>query len=317
VGIADIIAARVCRAPDKENIGTTMNFSGITSAVDRVKRNGFVAKVLEVNSRFGADGGGYLAAAITYYAFFSLFPLLLLGASIAGFILAGDPAAQLELARKLAGSVPGLGPLLGDNLRALVDARGATGIAGLLGALWSGTGLTRAAGYALAKINRTKDPGNYLHTQGWAIGTTVGLGIMAVGTTALGAAIPAVDVAGPGGIALLVAGVAVSFALDLMLFTVAYKVLHRGPSMPMKRLWRGALLPAAGWTTLKFAGSWYATRTVKGSTAAFGAFASVVGILVILYLISRLFVFGAEINAVLDEKGRPAEARERKAKAAA
>jgi inner membrane protein YhjD len=294
-----------------------MSISWLTAAVDRVKRNRVVAKVLEVNSRFGADGGGYLAAAITYYAFFSLFPLLLLGASVAGFILAGDPAAQLELARKLAGSVPGLGPLLGDNLRALVDARGATGVVGVLGALWSGTGLTRAAGYALAKINRTKDPGNYFYTQGWAIGTTVGLGILAVGTTALGAAIPAVDVAGPGGIALRVAAVVVSFALDLMLFTVAYKVLHRGPSMPVKRIWRGALIPATGWTTLKFAGSWYATRTVKGSTAAFGAFASVVGILVILYLISRLFVFGAELNAILDGKRAPAAAPKKKSKAAA
>jgi uncharacterized BrkB/YihY/UPF0761 family membrane protein len=128
-----------------------------------------------------------------------------------------------------------------------------------------------------------------------------------VGTTVLGAAIPAVEVAGPGGIALFVAGVVVSFALDLMVFTLAYKVLHRGPSMPVKSIWRGALLPAAGWTTLKFAGSWYATRTVSGSTAAFGAFASVVGILVILYLISRLFIFGAEINAVF-EKGRPGNA---------
>jgi len=294
-----------------------MNFSGITSVVDRVKRNRAVAKVLEVNSRFGDDGGGYLAAAITYYAFFSLFPLLLLGASVAGFILAGDPTAQLELARKLAGSVPGLGPLLGDNVRALVDARGATGVAGLLGALWSGTGLTRSAGFALAKINRTKEPGNYFETQGWAIGTTIGLGILAVGTTALGATIPAVDVAGPGGLVLRVSGVVVSLVLDLMLFTVAYKVLHRGPSMPLKRIWRGALLPAAGWTTLKFAGSWYATRTVNGSTAVYGAFASVVGILVILYLISRLFIFGAEINAVFDEERKPANARERKAKAAA
>jgi membrane protein len=285
-----------------------MGISSVKAAVERVKRNRIVARAFEVNDRFGADGGGYLAAAITYYAFFSLFPLLLLGASVAGFVLAGDPGAQLDLARKLAGSVPGLGPLLGDNVRALVDARGATGIVGLLGALWSGTALTRGAGFALARINRTKDPGNYFETQGWAIGTTIGLGILAVGTTALGAAIPAIDATGPGTVALLVAGIIVSFALDLTLFIVAYKVLHRGPSMAVRRIWHGALLPAAGWTTLKFAGSWYAQRTVKGSTAVFGAFASVVGILVILYLIARLFVFGAEINAVFgEEQPRPLE----------
>jgi membrane protein len=294
-----------------------MSPTAIKAGIDRVKGIRFVARVLQINARFGEDGGGYLAATIAYYAFFSLFPLMLLGASVAGFVLAGDPAAQARLATKLAGSIPGLGSLLGDNVRAIVDARGATGLAGLVGALWSGTGLARAASYGLAKINRTKDPGNYLKTQLWAISSTIGLGALAVTTTAAGAAIPALDVRGVGREALIAAGVVVSIALDLILFIVAYEVLHRGPSTPLKRVWRGALLPAIGWTALTFAGSWYASRTVKGSTAVYGAFASVVGVLVILFLIARLFLYGAEINAVFDERRAPAESSERKPRAVA
>jgi len=294
-----------------------MSTQGLKTAIAAVKQNRVVAKVLAINTRFGDDGGGYLAASIAYYAFFSLFPLLLLGASIAGFVLAGDPAAQARLAQRLAGSIPGLGSLLGDNVRTLVQSRGATGVVGILGALWSGIGLTRAASYALAKVNRTKDTGNYLQTQAWAIGSTVGLGILAVATTALGATIPALHVRGPARVSLFAAGIVVSLGLDVLLFVAAYKVLHRGTATPVKRIWRGALMPAGGWTGLKFAGSWYAARTVKGSTAVFGAFASVVGILVILYLISRLFVFGAEINADFNERTRPAAAAEPKAKTAA
>jgi len=294
-----------------------MGISPLTAALDRVKRNRLVSKVLEVSARFDADGGGYLAAAIAYYAFFSLFPLLLLGASVAGFVLAGDPAAQLQFAERIAGAIPGLGPILADNVRALVDARGATGVVGLVGALWSGTALARAASFALARINRTTDPGSYLATQVWAIGATVGVGALAVATTALGAAVPAIAVDGAGGVALRVAGVGVSLALDLLLFIVAYKVLHRGPSIPVKRIWRGALLPAAGWTTLKFIGSWYAARTVKGSTAMFGAFASVVGIMVLLFLTARLFAYGAEINAVLEERQAPNAAGAKKSARAA
>lgn len=294
-----------------------MSIDPLKRTIDRVTRFPLVAKFLEINSRFGDDGGGYLAAAITYYAFLSVFPLLLLGASVVGFVLAGDPQAQADLARKLAGSIPGLGPLLGDNVRAIVEARGSTGVVGLLGALWSGTALARAASFALARVNRTKDPGGYFQAQAWAIGTTIGLGILAVATTALGAAIPALNVDGPARVGLVTAGIIVSFVLDLTLFVIAYKVLHRGRSTPIRNVWRGAMLPAAGWTALKFAGSWYATRTVDGSTAVFGAFASVVGILVILYLVSRLFVFGAEINAVFDKRRPPLSTPERKAEAAA
>ena len=277
-----------------------MNFSKITAPLERVKKNRVVARVLEINGRFGDDGGGYLAASLSYYAFFSIFPLLLLGASVAGFVLAGDAAGQARLASKLAGSIPGLGSLMGRNISTIVAHRGATGVVGLLGALWSGTGLVRAAGYALAKINRTKDPGNYFETQAWAIGSTIGLGLLVVLTTALSASVLKLNVHGPAKAGIVVAGIVVSLILDLTLFVACYKVLHRGPSSPVKRIWRGAVLPAIGWTVLKFAGSWYASRTVKGSTAVFGAFASVVGIMVILYLISRLFIFGAEINAVFD-----------------
>jgi membrane protein len=294
-----------------------MSLSPIMRVIERVKRIRVVARVLEINARFGEDGGGYLAASLTYYAFFSLFPLLLLGASVAGFVLAGDPEGQARLAQKLAGSIPGLGTLLGDNVRAVVDSRGAAGIVGLLGALWSGTGLARAASFGLARIHRTKDPGNYFKTQAWALGSTVGLGLLAVATTALGAAIPSLGVHGVQHATLIVAGIAVSLVLDLVLFVTAYKVLHRGPSTPFRRIWRGALLPAVGWTTLKFAGSWYATRTVKGSTAVFGAFASVVGILVILFLISRLFLFGAEVNAIFDPQAEAASTSVTKTKVAA
>src|SRR5439155_11946572 len=158
---------------------------------------------------------------------------------------------------------------------------------------------------------------NYFGTQAWAIGSTIGLGLLVVATTVAAAGLRAVNIQGPARVGMMVAGVVVSLGLDLVLFVTAYKVLHRGPSTPLKRIWRGALLPAVGWTALKFAGSWYAARTVKGSTAVFGAFASVVGIMVVLYLIARLFVFGAEINAVFDEQTSPSSVQERKARAAA
>ena len=40
------------------------------------------------------DQGGYLAALIAYYAFLSLFPLLLLLSTVLGFVLLGHPALR-------------------------------------------------------------------------------------------------------------------------------------------------------------------------------------------------------------------------------
>ena len=44
--------------------------------------------------KFGDDRASSLAALVAYYAFFSLFPLLLAFVSILGFVLEGDPSLR-------------------------------------------------------------------------------------------------------------------------------------------------------------------------------------------------------------------------------
>src|SRR5690242_5772522 len=126
----------------------------VKRALETVKRNRFVARALAVNSRYGEDGGGYLSASLAYYGFLSLFPLILVGLSAIGFLLAHDPRAQAEWASRLAGSVPGLGSLIGNNISAVVDKRTGAGVIGVIGLLWSGTALTNAGGYSLSRVYR-------------------------------------------------------------------------------------------------------------------------------------------------------------------
>ena len=60
--------------------------------IDRIQRKHPVAGFpIAVLYKYFDDDGPYLAALITYYGFLSLFPLLLLGSTILGFILAGNP----------------------------------------------------------------------------------------------------------------------------------------------------------------------------------------------------------------------------------
>ena len=57
-----------------------------------------------VFKKFGEDPSGNLAVLITYYAFFSIFPLLLALSSVLGFVLHGHPswASKIENARDVA-----------------------------------------------------------------------------------------------------------------------------------------------------------------------------------------------------------------------
>ena len=63
--------------------------------------------------KFGDDQAGSLASLVAYYAFFSLFPLLLVFMTILGFVLQGNPGAQ----RSIEHSVLGQFPVIGEQIK--------------------------------------------------------------------------------------------------------------------------------------------------------------------------------------------------------
>ncbi|HYZ93594.1 MAG TPA: YihY/virulence factor BrkB family protein [Actinomycetota bacterium] len=253
---------------------------------------------LAVNSRYGADGGGQLAASLAYYAFLSLFPLILLALAVVGFILANDPEAQADWAARLSESIPGFGPLIAENIDALIDKRSGAGAIGAIGLLWSGTGLTNAGAFTMSRVFRAKEVEGILRKRLWSIAVTIGLGLAAAAGVVFSGVVGNRRATGGLGIGLSLIAFAVSFVLDVGLFAVSYRVLSAGRGPPFRRLWPGALLAGGGWSILKIGGAWYATHTVARASEVYGTFGSVVGVLAVLYIAAQLFLYGAELNAV-------------------
>jgi membrane protein len=254
-----------------------------------------------VQRRYGEDSAGYLASAVAYHAFLSLFPLMLLGLSVIGFLLAHDRPAQAEWVDRLSQSVPGLQDLIGDSLRAVVKQRAGAGLIAIVGLAWTGIGVVEAARHALEKVFRVPEKGPFLRKKAWSIGSLVTLGLLALVATGLTGLAAGGDVQGALGILIAVGAGALGFVFDFGVFLIGYRILVqlRGPSF--RRLWKGAFLAAAGWTGLKLIGAWLVGRLVMNAAAVYGSFAAVIGVLFLLHLGSRLFLYGAELNAVLIE----------------
>ncbi|HYF74653.1 MAG TPA: YhjD/YihY/BrkB family envelope integrity protein, partial [Nocardioides sp.] len=117
-------------------------------AVDRGQRR-FppVAVPLAVIYKFFDDQGNYLAAIITYYAFVAIFPLLLLGTSILGFILQDNPGLESDLLDTALKQFP----IIGDQLGRPEGLQGSTAgvVIGALVALYGSLGLGQALQNAL------------------------------------------------------------------------------------------------------------------------------------------------------------------------
>src|SRR6266699_6823372 len=80
------------------------------------QRHAVVAFPWAVMQKFGNDQAGSKATLMAYYGLFALFPLLLLLATVLGFVLSGNPALREQLIDSALGNFP----VIGDQLRSEV-----------------------------------------------------------------------------------------------------------------------------------------------------------------------------------------------------
>src|SRR3954463_7894840 len=108
----------------------------------------FLDHLIRMYGRYQADAGDRLAAAVTFYWFLSLFPLLLLAISILGYAY-GDGAPG-KVTSALSGYLP---PQLVETIgTTLQDVKGKAGIIGIAGLLLAGLGWVNGLREAIRSI---------------------------------------------------------------------------------------------------------------------------------------------------------------------
>lgn len=252
-----------------------------------------------VARKFGEDRASSLAALSAYYAFFSLFPLLLAFVSVLGFVLEGDPTLRDDILDTALDRIP----VIGDELRDDVHPLTGSGIAlavGLAGALWAGLGVTVALDRAFAEIwdvPRMDQPsGLKARARGLLALTVFGLTLVAATVAAGFAAGGGIDAAAQQ--ALAVAG---SLAVNAIVFLTLFALLT--PERPaIRALLPGVAIAATGLLILQSLGGWYVDRTVTDADATYGVFALVIGLLSWFFLAAHLVLVAAEVNAVLTRR---------------
>lgn len=99
-------------------------------SLDKFQRSHpFVGLPHAIIKRFSEKKTGYQAALITYYGFLSLFPLLLVAASLVSLIVQNNQ----ELEVKIMESISGYFPVVGQQLTENIQASTATGVALFIG----------------------------------------------------------------------------------------------------------------------------------------------------------------------------------------
>jgi membrane protein len=251
-----------------------------------------------VIKKFGDDQAGSLAALVAYYAFFSLFPLLLVFVTILAYVLQGDPSAQQSISGSVLAQFPIIGTDLGKNIHTLHGHVIAL-VIGLVTSLLAGLGVTQAAQNAFDRVWAVpfKDRPDFLRSRLRGLGLLASLGLMfIVATLASG-----VVTGGLGGPLAKVAGILISLLLNFALFLAAFRFMT-ARSVATRCLWIGVVVAGVFWEILQVVGGIYIGHVFKHSTDTYGFFGLVIALLVWLHLGAQLTLYAAEINVVLARK---------------
>jgi membrane protein len=237
------------------------------------------------------------AAAIAYFALFSLFPLTLLSVSIASFYLGSLMDLQLIIQR-LEFIAPALGQLLGQNIAEIIRTRGSVTILALIGLIWSASTIFYILTQTLNGIWAYKRRRPVWKRRGLAIlfvlafvGPVLFLASFAGSLIAnLRTWLPDQIIPIGGAISFVVATL-----LDVILFMLLYFMLPHGAST-----WREILPGAMGagllWELAKKAFLLFVATYISTSNLVYGSVAAIIAFLTWAYLSGLIFLFGAHLS---------------------
>lgn len=270
-----------------------------------------VGTLMAVQKRTKADAADQFGAAIAFHGFISLFPLIAVAVAIAGWLLADQPEQVANVVNAIQEAVPGLqSDAIDEVLAGIIDNAGTLGIIGFLGALYTGLRVTTAAQTATQFVFGVRlENVNALKARAQQLGALALLGTMALASVAMSAWVQSVVLAELSGqfAGLVPFGAWLASAFfDVLLFWTAYRIYSAGAGLGWRPLLPGAIAGGVGWAALQYFGGSYLARsadssviTDDGSTATAVLLATMIGLMLLFYLAGRLYVYGAELSAVM------------------
>jgi membrane protein len=270
--------------------------------VDRFQqRRPWLAFPVAVWKKFGDDRAGNLAALISYYAFTSLFPMLLVAVTILDITLGSHPGLRKSLEHSALAQYPVIGNELLNNVNPLAS-RGFPLAAGLVLMLLGARGVANAIQNALNEVwtvplaDRPGFPWSWLRSFGLI--ATVGGGLIITGVLS-GLA------AGTGhiltGVGANILAIGVSLLVNVGVFLLAFR-LGTSKQISWRNLRVGAILAAVVWQILLSAGGYIISHELHRASALYGTFGLVLGLLAWLYLQAEATLYAAEVNVVLVQR---------------
>lgn len=271
---------------------------------ERLLRVPVLGTAIRMQTRYREDAADALAASIGFFGFLSLFPLIALALAVFGAVIGDSPEQQQRVIDFIAASVPALEALtggdsqVGEAIQTIVDNAGTLGVIGAVTFLLAALRIASGAQQASAVVFRREVPSG-IGARLLQLRAMLIVGVFLLSGAAVSGSVGIEIGTGLEGLVLSIGGTAVALVLDFCLFMTAYRFFTPGPGPAWRVLVPGSLLAAIGWVALKTFGTAYVTNQAANAENNYGALGSVIALLLLFYLAGRLYLYGAELAALL------------------
>jgi membrane protein len=253
---------------------------------------------------FSETRASQAAASLSYYAFFSLFPLLLVLIAGGSYFLNGQQVYQ-DVTQLVQKAIPVSTQLINENLRQVLDVRGTVGIIGLLTLLWSASGVFTNLAYNINLAWPGAPRRNFLEKRLVGLGMIAGLsGLLILSLTLnwITELIPFLNAEGASSSSLglwkLISSLG-SWLTIFLLFLALYRWVPTTDIEWSAAFW-GALIASFAWKVATTGFSWYLRSGLGRYQLVYGSLGAIVALLFLIFVVSMVTLFGAHLSAAID-----------------
>ena len=278
------------------------------------RSQGVVGILRSAVERYGERQASQAAAALAYYVFFSLFPLLLILVTVATYVLElNSEEAFSQAVGLITQAIPVSHDLITNNLKTVLNLRGAVGLVSLIGTLWSASSAFTILDHNINLAWPNNHSRGYVHKRLVAfssVGVLVVLLLLSLASSAAASIVPKL-VLPDSRLQVLesfVWSIMVSRVVPLLFSALLFVALYRW--VPTAKVsWRaglwGGTIAAIAWEAAKAVFTWFLSSGLTNYRLVYGSLASVVVLLLWIYISAAITLFGAHLTAAIDR--RPAQ----------
>jgi len=262
--------------------------------------DGLLSHMWQAIVRFSKHGTRE-AAALSYYATFSLFPLLLLVIIVIGTAL-GPAAARNQIDSILRLFLPvNAANFLQENIALALEQRGSFGLVAGVSLLWSSLGLFSSLSSALSRTFRDENPRNTWHQRLVGLAMMIALSVLLVASLAATVMFVLLDFVFfyQRSSWISFGAFIIPLSLSVAIFAFLYRFIPR-QRVRWDAIWVAAFIGGGLWEMAKRLFTWYLDN-LASYNLVYGSVATMIVLMFWIYLTGIIVLLGAEICVSIDD----------------